>query len=183
VECDEERMQHARPRLRLARLRFVVLALLALPASASCVQPGFAASPAPGGPALITTATLGEPGHADVTIEGHELGALFGLSFHVTVAAGNASLDDASTTATLALDRLVARVDDDGNDVAFGGTRLDPATGDVAIDDGSLAAVHVTAQEAGDVELRIERAVVRRADGSFIPVAVAGGTLTLEGAQ
>jgi hypothetical protein len=157
------------------------LVLAALPFfAASCVEAGFVPSPAPDGPALLTTATLGEPGHADVTIEARALGALFGLSFHVTTT--NATLDDARTTDALTLDRVLARVDDE-HDVAFGGTRLDPANGDVAVEDGALASLHVTAREAGDVELRIERAVVRRADGSFIPVAVAGGTLTLEGAQ
>lgn len=165
-------MQHAHPFV------FVAFAF----ASVSCVQPGFAPSAAPVGPALVANATLGEPGHANVTIEGRELGALFGLSFHVT--ATNARLSNAATTDALPLDRVLARIDakDDG-DVAFGGTRLDPANGDVAIEDGALASLHVEASEPGDVELRIERAVVRRADGSFVPVAVAGGTLTLEGAQ
>lgn len=164
-----------------------LVAPLLLGAIAGCipaVQPGFAPAGAPpDGPALVATATLGDAGHADVTVEGRELGALFGLSFHVT--ATNATLDDAQTTLALALDRVVARVDDSATeeaDVAFGGTRLDPAAGDVTVDDGALATVHVQALEAGDVELRIERAVVRRADGSFVPVAVAGGTLTLEDA-
>ena len=44
----------------------------------------------------------------------------------------------------------------DGSDAAFGGTRLDPAAGDVVIDDGDVASFAVTAREAGDVEVRIE---------------------------
>jgi hypothetical protein len=162
--------------------RFVLLALVA--GALGCdaaVEPGFAPSPAPpaGAAALVATATLGAPGHADVVIEGRALGPLFGLSFHVT--ATNAALDEVKAGDALALDRTVARID--GNDVALGGTRLDPQSGDVALEEGALASFHVTAVEAGDVELRIERAVVRRADGSFMPVAVAGGTLTLEAAQ
>jgi len=176
-------------RTLVARL-FLVSACAALGATApvGCVpgvQPGFVPAPAPptGGPALVTTATLGDAGHADVTIAARELGAVFGVSFHLT--ASNATLDDAATSGTLALalNRVLARVDDGArNDAAFGGTRLDPADGDVAIDDGALASVHLTANEAGAIELHIERAVVRKADGSFVPVAVAGGTLTLEAA-
>lgn len=169
-------------------LRFrpaLALPLLLLMTSVACVEPGFTAeSGADGadgadgdGPALITTATLGERGHATVHIEGRRLGPLFGLSFHVTAK----GMENARTENALAFQRTLARAA--GDDLACGGTQLTVEIGEVELADGALCAFDVVAAESGDIAITIEDAVARKADASFVPCAVAGGTLTLEGAR
>lgn len=149
-----------------------------------CLAPGFAADPAPSGPALVAHGSVVDGHRGVVDVYGAGLGDVFGVSFHVVVAGADGvdvDLADAAVDGGLAaLDRTLARIADDRADVAFGGTRLDPQAPDVALADGALAHVVVDVDVAGAVRVDIDDAVVRRADGSFVSCAAAGGTLTLE---
>ncbi len=159
------------------------LPLFACALAGGCIAPGFVADPAPNGPALLAQASVVDGHRGVVDVYGAGLGEVFGVSFHVVVEGANVDVDLADATVDgglAALDRTLARIDADRSDVAFGGTRLDPRAPDVAIADGALAHVVVDIDVAGSVRVEVADAVVRRADGSFVPCAAAGGTLTLE---
>ena len=65
-----------------------------------------------------------------------------------------------------------------GIDVSVGAVRRDGV--ERALADGPFAILTVTAQDAAPVHLVVERALVRRSDGSFVPLAAQSGVLTLE---
>lgn len=141
-------------------------------------SPGFVEDAPPVGPSLRVTGVVDDT-HALLTVEGRELGRVFGLSFHVL-------LDDA-LVAVVAPEQapvlgegglLMERVD--GGDVALGGSRPAREAGEVDVVDGAVATLELRARAAGVSRVDIVDAVTRRLDGSFIPLAAAGGTLTLE---
>lgn len=139
---------------------------------------GLVPDAAPSGPSVQLTGDV-DGAHALLTIEGRDLGAVFGLSWHVR-------LDDAAVAVVAPVQApvlgdgavLLERVE--AGDVAFGGTRPSRDAGEVEVADGVLATLEVRARAGGTSRVDIEAAVARRLDGSFVALAAAGGSLTLE---
>ncbi len=146
---------------------------------AACAPaPGWVADAAPDGPAVLVGGDV-DGDHALLTVEGRAVGAVFGLSLHVRI-------DDELVAVVAPVQApvlgdgavLVERVDE--GDVAFGGTRPSRDAGEVEVADGTLATLELRARVAGTSRVDVIDAVARHLDGSFIPLATAGGTLTLE---
>ncbi len=155
-----------------------VLALgLVLVLVAACAgPPGFAADGAGAGPALTVAADV-EGGRATLHVRAHGLGEVLGVSAHLRVDPALVAVDDAAATAFLGDDaRTLAHVD--GADVALGGSHTSAVQSAVA--DGDLATVEVHGVDAGASRVELVDALARTADGAFVPLAAAGGTLTLE---
>jgi hypothetical protein len=152
--------------------------------------PGFAADRRSMGPRLWIEATLAGGKNAGVELWASELGPVFGYSAHVHFDASHLSLspDNASPEAptVLAPDGPAKAVElwtQSAGDVGIGAVRRSPNLGEVPIVEATmLGSFMLEARRAGRSAIGIERAVVRRADGSFVSVSVAGGTLvTVDG--
>jgi hypothetical protein len=162
----------------------VLVALVALVAlgGAGCPAapptPGFAPDAVPDGPRLVLDAALADDGtHATITVTAADVPELFGVSFHVALT-GGATLAHAKMTTVLGDDDAAVHVAAiHGADAALGGTRVDPALGDVALR-GALATVDAAANGADTSELRLTRVLAKSADGQVVPLAFAGGVIT-----
>jgi hypothetical protein len=176
--------------------RIITAAALGLACLAGCADeaPPPTEEPEPGafwtpdelatGPRLWLEA---EPDGDAVTLSlwGSELGGVFGWSAHV----GGFEATLATVTAEVEprlgppADARVVATPHPG-DVALGSARVDPSLGDVALDaDVRLATVQLSPTAPVSTRIELRRAVVRRADGSYVAVTAAGGTLDTEGAR
>lgn len=157
----------------LMSLRFVILLLL-------CACDGsrlhFVSDSQPGGPSLFVEADVDEA-NATLTIRAAELGAAFGLSYHVVVDDDVLQVGAVEQSALLGEDAwLVAHAT--RGDIVLGGTRSSPALGEIDIEDGVIATIALEGRADGKTRVDIAHAVLRRADGSFEAPAVAGGSFT-----
>jgi len=133
----------------------------------------FDAEPA-AGPALRLEGTFtGDVLRVDVVAD--ELGSVFGIAARLTFAPDHLAVTDAQLTDLFGESAELLRVDDGA--VVLGVARNEgEATGD-----GVLATVHFESLRAGDSNLALTRAMVRRADGSFVPAAFLGASLHTTG--
>lgn len=152
--------------------------LLSLALGGCTPSPGLVMDGAPDGPSVHLEGTV-DGSTASLSVLGQGLGEAFGLSLHVRfddalVAIVAPTQEPVLGEGAVLLERVV-----DG-DVALGGTRPSREAGEVTIADGLLATVDVRARAGATSRVEIVDAVARRLDGSFVPLAAAGGTLTLE---
>jgi hypothetical protein len=160
-------------------VRLLVPSALLLLGGAACAAPGFAPDEPPGdGPSLVLAADV-DGARAAVTVVGAGLGDLFGLSAHVALDGDLVRADGLAIAPFLGDDAPVFAAMG-AFDVALGAARPSVAAGERAVDDGEIASFVVDARTAGTSRLELRDAVGRRADGSFVPLAVAGGAITLE---
>lgn len=133
------------------------------------------------GSGLWMTADLTQPNAPRVHVWGQQLGATFGYAFHVALKGSGVSVSDVVIEPALGADATIITGGTDA-DRSFGAVRRGPSAGTVVIDAPTLlGSFTVTAAQAADVRLVLERAQVRRIDGSFVPLQVEGGTLQLPG--
>lgn len=133
------------------------------------------------GTGLWMTADLSQPTAPRVHVWGQQLGATFGYAFHVALKGSGVSVSDVVIEPALGGDATSITGGTD-SDRSFGAVRRGPSAGTVVIDAPTLlGSFTVTAAQAADVRLVLERAQVRRVDGSFVPLQVEGGTLQLPG--
>lgn len=165
------------------RVLMAVLAFAGLSACSPGEPPLVAGSAADGlgGPRLVLEMDVRETA-ATAEIIAHELAGVFGLSFHVrwdetlvTVVTleQHAFLDPERDNAAL----MLAHIGE--NDAALGGTRKQPSLGTVDVDAAPLATVHLEAVAPGRSAFMLTDVIARGSDGAYLPVAAAGGTLTL----
>ncbi len=125
------------------------------------------------------------PDGVAVTLWGRELGDVFGWSAHVAgldaaLVVSSATVEERLGPAEEALYLAAPRP----GDVALGGSRRAPELGDVSLAEAAtLASVRLHAAGAVVSRLELAQAVVRRADGSYVGVTTAGGTLDTEGGR
>ena len=116
---------------------------------------------------------------ASLQVVGSGIGSAFGLSLHVQIDGALVAFVDAASAPMLGDGAvLLSRIE--GPNVAFGGKRPSIDAGEADITDGTLATIELRGRAAGSSRVEIIDAIARRVDGSFIPLAAAGGTLTLE---
>ncbi len=148
--------------------------------------PGFAADPRPGGAALYLG--VEDPGGSPrLELWASGLGAVFGLAARVALDPARLGAANAKPTTwlgpeapkearylTLAAEGIIV----------LGAARRGPAAGERQLDAPTLlATAELVVRAAGRSRLELREVQVRRADGSFVPVAVAGGELTTGGAR
>lgn len=151
---------------------------LALALCACTRAPGLVADQAPSGPAVHLEGEV-DGSAAVLRVMGQGLGPVFGLSLHLQIDHDLVRIEDFRTEPMLGEGAvLLARAEDE--DIALGGTRPSREAGEVELADGVLGTVELSARAAGSSRVEIVDAVARRADGSFFPLAAAGGVLTLE---
>jgi hypothetical protein len=152
--------------------------------------PGFTADRRGTGPRLWIDAKVDGGRTAQLELWAADLGPVFGYSAHLRFDDGHLAL--AAGTAPPASATVLGQDDpakaielwtQGSGDVGFGAVRRSPEAGEVPIVDATkLGALTLEASRAGRSALTLDRAIVRRADGSFVPVTVSGGTLvTVEG--
>lgn len=140
------------------------------------VLPRFDADPLPPGAALFTKADLTDPKAPKLEIWAQGVGPVLGLAFHVAVDGAQLRIDAAGADPVMGLEaRYLQKVR--GADVAFGLARLGGETALMA--PVRVAIVLLTPLGAVDGAVRVERAVARRADGTYVPLQVAGGKVVL----
>jgi len=148
--------------------------------------PGFEPDEAPTGAALYLTATLDDPAAPVVQVWARDLGTIFGLACHVEFDGGQLTAGAPVVEPAIGPDTAgeagylsVVAV----GDVALGAARRGPDAGEVDVTAPTLVAtIPLTVVSAGTSRLALTSAQVRRADGGFVPIAVAGGRLTTGGA-
>jgi hypothetical protein len=156
--------------------------LLALPAlAAGCLEPGFTGDADPGGPALVLEQD-GAPGR--FAVQGRGLGSVFGLSYHLVFDEDLLEVRSLEQVEILGGPQLARHIAAPRHgDVALGGSRLSREDGEALVEDGPLLRVELAARASGTSRVSLVDALARRADGSFIPLAAVGGSLTLEVAE
>ncbi|MDP1922498.1 MAG: hypothetical protein Q8L14_40025 [Myxococcales bacterium] len=133
------------------------------------------------GTGLWMTADLTQPNAPRVHVWGQQLGATFGYAFHVALKGSDVAVSEVVVEPALGAD-ATSITGGTGTDRSFGAVRRGPAAGTTVIDTATLlASFTVTAAQAADVRLVIERAQVRRVDGTFVPLQVEGATLQFPG--
>jgi hypothetical protein len=148
--------------------------------------PGFEPDEAPTGAALYLTATLDDPAAPVVQVWARGLGMILGLACHVEFdgarfAAGAPVVEPAIGADTADEAGYLSAVG--AGDVALGAARRGPDAGEVDLTAATLVAtIPLRVVSAGTSRLDLTSAQARRADGSFVPLAVAGGRLTAGGA-
>lgn len=156
---------------------------LALALAACTPEPGLVADEAPSGPSVRLEADV-DGSTAALRVLGQGLGPVFGLSLHVHVDHELVRIEDFQAAPVLGEGAvLLARARD--ADIALGGTRPSREAGEVELEDGVLGSVvlgrvELSARAAGSSRVEVVDALARRVDGSFVPLAAAGGVLTLE---
>ncbi len=137
----------------------------------------------PAGPRLWLDAARGDDGRLRIEVYGAALGQVFGWAAHVRHDAGALAVEAGALTETLGATTEAARfVSLAEGDAALGEARRGAALGGVAIDEPTVLAVLEIAEPEATSDVALDRVVVRRADGSWVEVATAGGVLTEGGA-
>jgi len=114
------------------------------------------------------------------------LGTIFGLACHLEFdgarfAAGAPVLEPALGADAAGEAGYLSAVRT--GDVALGAARREPDAGEVELTTPTLVAtIPLTIVSAGTSRIDLTSTEVRRADGSYVPVALAGGRLTAGGA-
>lgn len=152
--------------------------LLSLALGGCTPSPGLVMDGAPDGPSVHLEGTV-DGSTASLSVLGQGLGEAFGLSLHVRFDDTLVAIVAPTQEPVLGEGAVLLERVEDG-DVALGGTRPSREAGEVAIADGLLATVDMRARAGATSRVEIVDAVARRIDGSFVPLAAAGGTLTLE---
>jgi hypothetical protein len=135
------------------------------------------------GTGLWLTTDFTRPEAPRLQVWGQQFGATFGYAFHVAVRGSNAALSDAVVEPALGADATTV-VGGNQGDRLFGSVRRGPSAGTKVIETPTLlATLTIASLRAGEAEVVIERAQVRRSDGSLVPVKVVGGTLSFPGAN
>lgn len=135
----------------------------------------------PAGPRLWLSATRDADGVVRIEVHGAELGQVFGWAAHVRWDAEAVTVEAGGVAQALGGDAEAASlVTLQEGDAAFGEARRGTALGGVAIDEPALLA---TLDVGGDgpSQVSLERAMVRRADGSYVEITTAGGLLSPHG--
>lgn len=145
---------------------------------------GFVPDAPPSGAALWLDVQGEAPDTVEVWSAG--LGPVFGLSFHIRYDAQHVAVEAAQMASPLDSELpgealYLARVAE--GDVAFGGTRKGTGAGEATVDQPlRLATFRLSPRDGGTSRLDLTHVVVRRADGGFVSVETAGGTLQTGGA-
>ena len=149
------------------------------------VTPGFEADPAPDGPGLYVDVDVTDPDAPVATVWAADLGPVFGIALHVVLDGTHVTAHDVVMEPCLGSDSAgeAEYLAGPGTaDVSLGGARRGVDAGEVTITDPVLVAtVPLTTAAHGASRVEITRFQVRRADGSFTAVDVAGGLLTTGG--
>ncbi|NUO51104.1 MAG: hypothetical protein HOV80_19785 [Polyangiaceae bacterium] len=142
----------------------------------------FDRQPEPNGPRLWLDATRGGDGIVRIEVHGAELGEVFGWAAHVRWDAETLTVDAGGVAETLGGDAEAARLLSlQEGDASLGEARRGTALGGQAIDEPVVLATLDVGSDSGPSELSLERAIVRRADGSYVEITTAGGLLRPEG--
>lgn len=138
---------------------------------------GFTADPAVEGPRLWLDAER-EGSRTIVTLRGSELGEVFGWSIHLAFDAALVAVESGDVIAGPLGDDVVPLAVAKPTDLILAATRRDPSLGGIAIAEPTpLATAVLTDVAPGAGRLELTHTVVRRADGSYVPVAALGGAL------
>ena len=131
------------------------------------------------GPRLWLDATRDEDGVIRIEVHGAELGQVFGWAAHVRFDAEAVTVETGVIGETLGGDAEAAKLSSvQAGDASLGEARRGPARVGVAIDEPALLATLDVGADGAPTEVSLERAIVRRADGSYVEIATAGGLLT-----
>jgi len=148
--------------------------------------PAFVADAEPQGAALYVNVDTSDSEAPTAIVWAVRLGPVFGVAFHLEIDGeavsasapvaelflGPGSVGEAAYMAVLAAD----------DEVELGAVRRGPDAGEVVVDEPVVVAIiPLTIDATGTSRLDLTDAQVRRADGSFTPVSVAGGLLTTGG--
>ncbi len=148
--------------------------------------PGFEADPAPEGAALYVDVDVSDPDAPVATVWASDLGPVFGIALHVVLDGAHVTAHDVVVEPFLGSDSAgeAEYLSGPGTaDVSLGAARRGPGAGEVDVTDPVLVAtIPLDVVEHGSTRIEITRFQVRRADGSFTAVDVAGGLLTTGGA-
>lgn len=145
----------------------------------------FVAEPPAAGPRLELSVTFGvdgDPGLIEVQVVAHAIGAVFGLSYHLSYDPDVLALEGAVTQpAFLGSDAdAIHVVAQRPGDLALGGSRRASALGDTPIADALvLGTLHFRASPDAETRLSVTRSYARTADTALVPVSGGRGTLTL----
>ena len=134
--------------------------------------PSFTAAPG-SAPSLRLTGAFDGP-QLTVEIWAEELGPVFGVAGRLRFDPTHLEVERAELEPALLPD-AAELIRSDADRIVFGVARKGASLGDAPLE-GSvlLATVRFTPLRAGDSELSLSRAMVRRADGSFLPAAFLG---------
>jgi hypothetical protein len=136
----------------------------------------------PTGPRLWLDATRDGDGVVHIEVHGAELGEVFGWAAHVHFDAEAVTIETGGVGETLGGDAEAAKLlSVQAGDASLGQARRGPALGGVLVDEPALLATLDVGAEGAPTEVSLERAIVRRADGSYVEVTAAGGLLTPDG--
>ena len=137
----------------------------------------------PAGPRLWLDGTRGDDGRLRIELRGAELGEVLGWAAHVRHDADAFAIEAGAITEALGSTVEAAQLVSVGaGDTALGEARRGVALGPVTIDEPAVLAVLDIGEPQATSPIGLERVVVRRADGSWVDVATAGGVLTEGGA-
>jgi len=150
------------------------------------VTPGFEADPEPDGPGVYVDVDVTDPEAPVAFVWAADMGPVFGLALHVTLDGIHVTAHDAVIEPCLGSDSAGEAeylVGPGAADVSLGAVRRGPDAGEVDIAAPVLVAtIPLTVVTHGASRVEVTRFQVRRADGSFTTVEVAGGMLTTGGA-
>jgi hypothetical protein len=129
-------------------------------------------------PSLRLAGTLADDLRVDVLADG--LGSIFGLAARLAFDPTHLAVEEAELAPGLLSDPAQL-IRTDAGAIAFGVTKKGAALGDEMLSSERIATVRFRVLRAGDSELELARAMVRRADGSFVPASFLGAELHTAG--
>ncbi|MBW2261544.1 MAG: hypothetical protein JRG91_06170 [Deltaproteobacteria bacterium] len=149
------------------------------------VTPGFEADPEPEGPGVYVDVDVTDPDAPVATVWAADMGPVFGIALHVTLDGTHVAAHDAAIEPCLGSDSAGEAeylVGPGASDVSLGAVRRGPDAGEVEITAPVLVAtIPLTVVAHGASRVEVTSVQVRRADGSFTAIEVAGGLLTTGG--
>ena len=146
----------------------------------------FQADAIPDGPSLSIDVDTSHPEAPVARVVGHQLGSVFGIACHVVFTGSTFSAHDPVVQPFLGADeagkaRYLAKASP--TEVALAGVRRGVAAGEIELPDPVvIGTVPIAIGSAGTVRIELSQAQVRRADGTWTAVKLAGGNLQLGGA-
>jgi len=141
--------------------------------------PSFTADTLPAGPAVWLKVDLTTPAKPRLEVWAKELALVRGVAFHLGFDPAQLKVDSAAAESVMGTgERTLSRVR--GGDVALGLVRLasSPAETDLGADT-KLATLELSALGPVDSRPSLNRLVVRRADGTHVPVKAVSGRLVV----
>ena len=131
------------------------------------VLPHFDADPLPSGAVLFTKADLTDPKAPKLEVWAQGLAPVLGLAFHLQVDAAQLRIDAAGAEPVMGLEaRYLQKVR--SGDAAFGLVHLSGESD--LLTPTRVAIVQLTALQAVDAQVRLERVIARRADSTYVPL-------------